>query len=37
MLVTAALWLFALGIVALSIEGLEVALVFFGISMWLLA
>jgi hypothetical protein len=37
MLVTTALWLVATGIVALSIESLGVALVLFGISMWLLA
>jgi hypothetical protein len=37
MLVTTGLWLFAIGIVALSLESLGVALVLFGIAGWMLS
>jgi hypothetical protein len=37
MLVPTALWLVATGIVALSLESIGVALVFFAIAGWLLA
>jgi hypothetical protein len=37
MLVTTGLWLVATGIVALSLESLGVALVFFGIAGWMLS
>jgi hypothetical protein len=36
-MVTVGLWLVATGIVALSLESVGVALVFFGLAGWLLA
>jgi hypothetical protein len=36
-MISIAMWLFAIGIVALSLESLGVALVFFGIAGWMLS
>jgi hypothetical protein len=36
-MVTAALWVFGAGVVALSLESIGAALVLFGIAGWLLA
>jgi hypothetical protein len=36
-MISIAMWLFAIGIVALSLESLGVALVLFGIAGWMLS